>query len=439
MSDRSLRFGIREPVGRTYGYGGGKKVGAAVATSAYTVNSAAIDVAEKVFRDRSIKTFTEHPGPGGFTLCEGEVAFVLRGSSTMVLTALNGLDHKLAGIFPNDEELVRQLLYEMVQPVGFVQQQPTTAKCAKVTLRVSGTHWHGAPHVYNFGTYGSIVNAKQYGGFATDPHITPGCAIVMDIPNLKNPIQFGNATTGAGPKKIRLVPRALDKRKAATRIALITGVLNRDPEKFKLAMAEFEGVKHSWIGVAKAVQESYLTAFLMGLDVFLKRDILKLGDGAPELARAGAASEDIVARIAEYLGMIRNSTTATAALGDDARQRWAETRFELINRQLPTPSATSNKTNAAYQFGFSVNPATGVFSSKALVGGKGSRVKDDAIGKLFTLSLNHWDAALQAIAGAVYSESKNIIGYALTEPSVQETSQYQMFIAPHGGMTTRSN
>lgn len=426
-----MRYGVREPVGRSVGYGDGKKVGAAVITSQYRVNTLLSDQLEQMFAETGgAGLFTKSPGPCGYQLLEGEVAFVVRGSGSMVLTALNGLDARFVSIFPNDPELVRQLLYEIIQPVGIVQEDPTTAKCAPVTLRTGGTHPLGAPHTYNFG-------APETYGVPTDPTIAPGCAVVMDVPNLKNPIQFGNATTGADSRKIRLVPRALDKRKSSVRIMLIVGAVNHNPEKFRTALAEHDGVYHSWLGVAKAARRTAFTILLMGLDVLLEAGILQPTATATELAGANGAAlphEDVVVRLAEYLELFNSSSVAAAALSAEAKKKYKEVGYKAINRMLPSANPETQKYNAAHQFAFVIDRVNGTFASKARVNGNG-KIKSDSIGKLFGLSINHWREFLEAITGCVYSESKNMLGVALTEPSVRGTSLFQMMLAPHGGMS----
>lgn len=432
MTARSFRFSVNEPVGRTYGYGGGKKVGAAVATSAYRVDCASIDESMQLLSKQGYKTFMPRPDDGGFLLREYEVAFVTRNSGNRVRTALNGLDWQLAQIYPDDPELVRQLLFEMVQPVGIVEEDAETRKaCPLVTLRISGTHFMGAPHTYNFGDY------KKF-GIPSDPTITPGCAVVMDIPNLRNPIQFGNEVSGVPGGKVRMVARAMDKRSTATRIMTLIGAYQRDPEKMKLALQGYSKIASSWESIAKATITSHQTSALMFLDVLLRNNVVQVPPNVNELLAPGGggaplSSEDTVVRIAEYTNLIKPSSTAEAALTTARRAFWKNLTFEAISRMLPGPDPTTNKLNAAYQFGFVVNRNANTALSRARIGGNG-RVKNDSLGKLFNLSISHWRLSLEALTIAVYSERKNMIGVALTEPSVAETSQFQMLIMPHGGM-----
>lgn len=440
MTARSLRIGVREPVNRSYGYGGGKKVGAGVITSAYRVDCISIEESKEILGKNCLKTFLPRPDDGGFRLLEGEVAFRWGDSGDRVRTALNGLDAHLAQVYPDNPEFVRQLMFEMIQPIGIVEEDAETKKnCPLLTLRTGGTHPLGAPHTYNFG------DTKLF-GVPTDPTITPGCAVVMDVPNLVQPIMYGNEASGIPGGKVRLVPRAMDKRSAATRIMTLIGGVVRDPDRFKLALQGHAKLAQSWASIATATIRSYQTALLMGIDVLLRNNVLQVV-GAPIapgvqpvaelLAPGGAAalaSEDTVVRIAEYLGLVNTSSTAAAALSAAARAKWKTLNITLINRMLPTPDPRTEKLNAAYQFGTVLNRAAGTLTSKARAGGNG-RVRNDSMGRLFTLSLSHWRESLEALTVAVYSERKNMLGVALTEPSITETSLFQMMIIPGGGLS----
>ncbi len=428
MTDRSYRFGFHGE-GRSLGYGQGKKVAVGAITSAFQVDTISLADSEAMFAQQGgHKGFMPRPDEGGYRLLEGEMAFTVRGSGGRVRTALNGLDAKLAADYPNDPEMVRQLLYEMIQPIGFVEEDAETGKPEPlVTLRIGGTHPCGAPGTYNFGDKN-----------ASSPHIVAGATVVFDVPNLKNPIQFGNPASGVTAGKVRLQPRALDKRSAATRIMTLMGGINRNPEKFKAALRDAPGVAHTWIATAKKINRSYKTAALLAVETLLRNGVLQINPALAEFKQANGtalATDDAIVRMAEYIDLVSQSSTASAALTPAQRTNWKQIEFELRNRMLATPDPQSGALNAAYQFGFVVQD--GVGSSKARVNGNGA-VRDDSIGKFFKLTVTHFQESLEAIAAAVYHERKNAMGVALTEPSLRETSQFQMYVQPHGGMSDRN-
>ncbi len=446
MTERDIRFGFNGE-GRDIGYGDGKKVHVGAITSAYYVDATSICECEQVFDSNQYKGFMPRPGPRGYELFAGEMAFTVRGSGGRVRTAINGLDARFAELYPDNAELVRQLLEEVIEPIGAVTEDPMKMVNGEsmVTLFVGGTHPFGAPSVYNFGY---ADNMKQ----ATSPHIIAGSQVCFVPPNLKHPVQFGNPASGVPAGKVRLVARAADKRSTASRIITMIGELNRNPEKLKAALRDHAGVAHTWMRIGKAVVQSYETALLLGLNVLLKRNIIQIV-GAPTAAGAAPvtellqpvpvgggvaealASEDTVVRMAEFIGLINaHNSTSAAALGPDDRAKWKTIEYELRNTMLPAPNPTTQKYNAAYQFGFVVNKNDGTYASKARVDGRGA-IRDNAMGKFFQKSLNHWREFLEALTGGVYHEQRKSMGVALTEPSVRGESRFQMLLMPHGGLS----
>lgn len=436
MTARSTRFGFQGQ-NRSLGYGQGKKVAVGAITSAYRVDTHTMADDELMYQQNGQKGFMSRPAEGAFWPRKGEVAFTVVGSGGRVRTTLNGLDAPLAAIYPNDPELVRQLLYEMVQPIGFVEEDAETGKTDPlVTLRIGGTHPCGAPGTYNFGESGELGERGK-----KVPHIIAGSMVVFDIPNLKNPIQFGNPASGVVAGKVMLVPRALDKRSAATRIVTLVGALNRNPDKFKAALRDAQQVVHTWVSTAKKINRSYKTAALLGVETLLRKGVLQINPALAEFKQPGAAGaplaiEDAIVRMAEYLDLVSVSSTAAAALTPAARSTWREVEFEIRNRMLATPDPQTNAVNAAYQFGFVVDAVNGTYSSKARVNGNGA-IRDDSMGKFFKLTITHFQELLEAVTAAVYHERKNALGVALTEPTLNETSEFQMYVQPHGGMTDK--
>jgi hypothetical protein len=420
MSGRSTRYG-RNGAGRQLSYGDGKKVTQGGINSAYRVDTVSLRQSAAVLESGDVRTLTRMPGPGGMKLVEGEMAFKVLGGGDRVRTALNGLDARLVAAYPDDPEMVRALLAEMIQPMGIVEEDARTDKNEpKVTLRIGGTHPMGAPGSYNFGDL-------------SNPKIVPGAMVVFDVPNLEQPIQYGNPQSGVPMHKIKLVPRAADKRTCAARIQTIVSRVNHDPVKFKEALTEHHSLAHSWMKISSAIITSYKTALLMGIDLLIKEGVLEVAEGQGLDGPNGdtLASEDAVARIAEYIALLKEGRFS-AQLSAAQRAKWKKIEFELRNRMMPTPNPQSGKYNVAHEFGFRMEES-GTYSSKGRVNGTGAP-KNDALGKLLQHSIAHFPQMLQSVVTAVYSERKNAMGVALTEPSNEGTGLFQLYLQPHGGM-----
>jgi len=410
------------PGGRSLTYGDGKKVTQGGISSSYRVDSVGLRQSAAMLQAGSAPTLTKMPGPNGMSLVEHEMAFVVRGSGDRVRTAINGLDAPLVAAFPDDPEMVRALLFEILQPIGIVDEDARTDKVEpKVSLRVGGTYSIGAPAAYNFGDL-------------SNPHIVAGSQIVFDVPNLVEPVQHGNTRSGVPMHKIKLVPRAADKRTCAARIQLIVSRVQHDAVKFKQALVEHSALANSWMHVSSAILNSYKTALLMGIDLLLKKNVLQVvpnngldasGNNAP------LSSEEVTARMGEFLSLLKEGR-ASKALSAAQRKKWKELEFALRNRMVPTPNPKSQKYNLAHEFGFNLRDG-GRYDSMARVNGTG-KPKNDQIGRMLQHSLTHFPYMLQAVCVAVYSERKNAMGVALTEPSNQGTGMFHMYMQPHGGL-----
>jgi len=408
--------------GRQLGYGDGKKVKQGGINSSFRVDTIGLRESSAILSAGDKATRTKMPGPNGFRLVENEMAFKVLGGGDRVRTALNGLDAPLCAAYPDNPELVRALLFEMIQPMGIVEEDARTDKNEpKVTLTIGGTASLGAPAAYNFGEL-------------SNPHIVPGAQVVFDVPNLDEPVQYGNTRSGVPMHKIRLVPRAADKRTCATRIQTIVAQVNHDPAKFKEALTDHHQLAHSWMHISRAIVTSYKTALLMGINLLIKQGVLEVAEGNGLDAAPGAAdlsSEEVVARMGEFLSLLKEGR-ASAQLNAAQRKKWKEIEFGLRSRMVPTPNPQSKKYNLAHEFGFSVQ--AGGYQSMARVNGTGTP-KNDQLGRLLQHSLTHFPQMLQAVCTAVYSERKNAMGVALTEPSNQGTGLFQLYLQPHGGLT----
>jgi len=239
--------------------------------------------------------------------------------------------------------------------------------------------------------------------------------------------------SGVAANKIKLVPRAADKSSSAARIQAIVAAVNHNPAKFKKALEDHRSLANSWLNIGAAVTNSYKTALLMGIDLLIKEGVLETvaGQGLDGAPGDDLASEDTVARMAEYLSLLKEGR-ASAALSAAQRAKWRKIELALRNRMLPTPNPASAKYNVANEFGFRRN-ANGTYASKARINGTGAP-KTDALGKLLSLSISHFPHMLQQLVVAVYSERKNALGVALTEPALEGTSLFQMYLQPHGGL-----
>lgn len=424
MANRPYRYGFNGQ-GRSLGYGDAPKVARGEITSAYQVDVRTLTKMQDVFDNEDKRSLMKRPGQGGFRLLEGEMAFKVRGGGNRVLTALNGLDAEIVEVYPDDRELVRDILSMLIQPVGVVREDARTDQdFPQVTLRVGGTCPQGAPNIYNVPGQQAAI-------------ITTACAVVYDVPNLSDPVQYGTKAGGRAENKVTLVARAADKTSVARKIQNVLGNLIHDPEKFKRALKEHPGVANSWLHVGLRVVNSFKVSLLMSLDLLLKEDIIRISPNAPELLDADGTtqltSEDTVARLGELLGVL-DQRRVFGSLTTAQRSRWKTLDFNLKQRMVPVPDPQSKTYNAANEFGFVRDVANNTWSSKARVGQTGE-LRRDPIGKLLELSLTHLPQLLEAFTVATYDERRKEMGVALTSPSLAGTCIFDMMLTPHGGLS----
>lgn len=439
--NRPLRFGF-DGTGRSLGYGGAPKVSRGEITSAYDVDVRTLTAMQDVFDNEDKKSLMKRPGEGGFRLLEGEKAFKVRGGGSRVLTALNGLDAEFVEVYPNDREMVRDLLSMVIQPIGIVREDARTDQDApQVTLRVGGSCPDGAPNIYNVkGQEGALI--------------TTGCAIVWDVPSLTDPVQFGTRAGGRAENKVMLVARAADKRSTARMIQNLMGHILHDPARFKKAMKEHPRVANAMSKVTMRAVTSYKMAFLMGVDHCLKHGILQvvgaptpvlpngqpakpspalLGAPAGDGSYAALSSEDTTARLAELVGVL-DKRQRFGTLSAPEKAFWSEFEFNINQRMIPVPDPRNEAYNASNEFGMVRDRANNTWVSKGRIGQSGN-LKRDPIGRLLEKSLTHFPLLLEAFTEANFEERRKMMGTALTTPSLADTCIFDMQIIPHGGLS----
>jgi len=420
-----------DPRGDHNGFGRGlgpedqKKVPAAEITQSYAVDTVTIRAQKAVFANGDAAKMTNMPGPGGFDLKEGEMAFRLRNSPNGgVMTAINGLESAAAKMFPDNPVLVRDIVASMIVACGIIRQDADTdTNGPLITLRVGGTAPFGAPKAYNVpGTETAFIEAN--GG------------VVFDVPDLKNPIQFGTEASGRPKDKITLVARAASKTMISTRALNIVSHLIHDPARFREALENNEHLANAWVNLGFTMLNSYQTAHCMATNQDLRH--VDGARGAPflvnpafrELGGGAAGSEEVVARYAELIGLLP-AGRVMASLTPAVRQFWAEHAFALKNVLLPTPHIDSKSYNAAYAFGYVKNGPAGTIESLAT---NGDTVKRTPIGELYTKSLEHTKDMIEAMGECVYDETRLNMGVAHSAPNPTGTGIFMFQIIPNGGM-----
>lgn len=419
--NRQFRSG-HDGTGRSLGYGGTPKVTQGGVYFPSDIDTETLDKMQKAFDSQDKRTITNRPGPGGWRLLEGEMAFKVRGSDS-VLTALNGLEADLFEIYPDDREMVRACLEAMIQPIGFVVEDARTDTAQpRVNLQVGGTHPSGAPSVYN-------IPGQE------DALISQGSAVVFGVPNLSDPAQFGTKAGGKAENKITLQPRAADKRSVARRVQLVLGQIINNPAKYMRAMKDFAHIATATTKCALRLITSFKVALLMGVDLLLKNDIIRISPNAPELLDAAGAqltNEQTVARLGELIGVL-DRRSVYGGLNVRRRAFWNEFDFDLKQRILFVPDPDSKAYNARNEFGFRRDPANNTWTSVARE--TTGEAKRDPIGRLFKLQLTHFNNLLETFTEAAWEERRLTMGRAESAPSTADTSVFTILMQPHGGLS----
>lgn len=425
MVDRPVRWGFNG-VGRSLDWGNAPKVARAEITSAYDVDVRQIAMSKAAFCNEDRRTITKRPADDAWDLLEGEWAFKVRGAGNAVLTCLNGLEAPIVEVYPNDRGLVRDILESMIQPIGVVREDVRADKDkVQVTLRTGGSCPAGSPGYYN-------VPGQEHA------HIFTGGAVVVGVPDLADPILFGTRASGMPENKITLVCRGADKRSVARRIQNVLGNIVYSPEKFARALKDHPRISNAWIKIAMRIVHSYKVSALMTLDLLLKADVLRVSPAAVELLANDRVTplpnEETVARLAELLGVLDRRRVFGSLTAAQSR-KWRELDFFVSQRIIPVPHPDSGAYNLANEFGFARDPNTGVWSSKARIDQSGE-LSREPIGRLLEQQYTHFSYVLESYTEAMWEELRLTMGTAFTTPSQASTGIFDMFIIPHGGLST---
>ena len=411
-----------------------KKVAVAEITYGYAVDVITLRAQKAAFSNGDSKKLTKMPGDGGWNILEGEMAFKMRhNSSNAVLTTLNGLEEGPCRMFPDNPTLVRDIVASMIQPIGIVREDARTdMQGPMVALRVGGLCPFGAPGAYN-------VPGTE------DKVITSGGGVVFDVPNLVQPLQFGNPESGRPLNKVTLIARPYNKTMIATRALNLVSHLIHDPIRFQQALELNEHVANCWIKLGFRMLDSYTIAHLMALNQDLRRVDAIGGRGAPFLVNpaftellgptalaTGAVprSEEVIANYAELIGLLAPGR-AVAGLTAAQRQYWAEHQFAQKNVLLPTPHHTSKSYNAAYAFGFTQRGPNGSIESIAT---SGDTVRRTPIGELYKKSLVHSRLMLESMAECGNEERRLNMGVSHSTPNQRGTGIFNFQLIPGGGV-----
>ena len=425
MSGRDIRFGF-DGAGRALGPNGAKKVEQAVITKQFALDTLSIQRSRELLRC-SPHSFTKYTCEDVFHFKQDELAFYVRGSSQdAVRTSVNGLDAQFSAHYPNDPEMVRALVEEIIVPIGFVEEDVDPAKrIGYVALQVGGSKTTGAPGVYNFA------------GAGKNPQISPGVGVCFVPPNLVHTHQYGNAANGVPEGKVLLVARAANSQSTSDRILTIVSHINTDPMRFKAAMSKVPKLVETWTRTACAIESALTSSMLLGIYVLLKNNILAVGDAARQSLETRNApdsrdyAETVTTRMGELLGAIK-ATRISSELSAAENKEWKRLQFELRQTLFLVPHHKTNKLNARYEFGFKR-----LMSGENISIGRNaasSKVANNGFGEMLSLQLGYLDNMLQRICQAMYAEREKQLGVAHSTPTNVDTGLFQMFIAPRGGL-----
>lgn len=416
MTARSERFGFGGQ-NRSFASGDAEKVRQAAIHEVAAIDEKTKRKQQQAFI-RGLPVLTSPPENGNYLLEEGECAFRVRGSNA-VLSKLNGLEAPLMREYGNNPELVRALLESMVQPIGFVvQTQNTVEREPLITVATGGSYSIGSPGQYN-------VPGQE------NAHITLGCDVVMGVPNLREPIQFGNRSSGKAGGAVTLQPRAADRRAAAVRVSTVLGAILSDPEQYSLAMHEHQRVARASRKAAVDLTESYQTAALMVIHQLIKAKVLQAGAGLQQDGAALGSDEEAVTRIAEGLGLVKPSTFAQSRT--TAQQRvWTQARFDIKQAMFQLPNPQSGARNSKYEFGYTRQGDS--FTSIARSDDDPEHIRRTPAGELLRRQLTHLEKSLEAMTELLYEERRLVIGRANSSPSNAGTGIFQVQLQPGGGL-----
>lgn len=432
MTERDISYG-QDGTGRDFTNSDGQKVTAGAITSSVEIDNVAMqEVREKWgignSDQRPLGWLPALPGWAD-QLQPHSLAFHIDGHDGVV-QYYNGFEIELVEEYPDDPELVRQLMRARTKPAGW-PIQTGDVDGTKIALQISGLRTVGTPAIHNYGP----VELESY---ALSKNITHGCLVTVDCPNLKEPRQYGNPKGGFPPGEVRPLLRAADTTSIADMIITMQGAFNQDAAKFKRIAANYTNTISSWPTIISTINDSYNVAALVFVETCLRRGFLTVPDDRNELRAArgepALTSFDVVVRMAEYMGLLGPSAIATAALGA-RRGEYIALHLEATQRMLPAPHATTRAYNRETQFGYVPNEENGGGAFLGRVGGRADgAIKTDNMGRFYAKTLDHHRAAYQCIAKAAYIEHEKSVGVAHGTPSPAGESKFPLFIALHGSV-----
>ena len=367
----------------------------------------------------------EHPSYGPLGLRAGEPAFRVRGQvDGGVLCALNGLDARFFEFYPNDPEMVRLCVRQLVQFVGIVTQDARNdLRQPRVTLQIGGTVTQYAPDMFNVPGY-------------ADSDIQLGDMVIYDVPNLKNPIVGGGAQDVG---KLVLVPRAATKESITTSLLHELSHIVHDPDTYQKAHEFMPHVANHKMATATAIKNAAVINGLMMLDLLLKEGVVQIADGFKATINGNTSSAQ-VAQIAEGLSLLHPGDNSIMQPGEFAgslsfeqTQKWKQIEFDLNQRLFPLPNPDTGKYNARTEYGMRFDENTRRFQSQARSVATGEILRTPE-GALLTQSLTAQSRAIASIVMSSDEEKRNCGGFAASSANSAGTNQFTLLIHPQGGL-----
>lgn len=410
-----------------------KKQSQAQITMQFPIDTITISEMKAAFSQAEPNVITKRPeGNGAWDLLHGECLVRLRGNEDRgVFTCISGIEKGIVEHVGKDEpELIRDLVEQILQPVGFVQYDISLTspdlRSHKVSGIVGGTYPIGAPSSYNFGGAGVDEEAGE-----REKTIQQGNGFVMVPPNLKDPIQHGTFVSGRPLNKITMVARPANKTAAGTTALNLMSRMIHNPSLFRKAMAINAKIADVWINMSSSVIAAFEMAHLMCFYRDLKAGICTIDQGKfPELYESGRQTpENIVATYAELIGAIPRGAV-WGRLSAKKRTFWVEHAFALKNSMMPVPHHESKAYNIKYAFGF-----VGVVGGQAqLLGSEGSTIKETPIGQIYAKSLTSVPNMFQAVIACGWEERRKIMGVAHSSVNALGEGFFNAQIIPGGGV-----
>lgn len=324
-----------------------------------------------------------------------------------VLSAVNGLDAPFADKWPNDVAMQRMALKSTLRVLG-VAAQSVVASDNDPTPGIG---------VKYMGLHNSMVESAR-----------AGARLVWDLRDYKANPQENNAAvhTDDTVNQYGFVLKTHSEETIGKQFAKACAELITQPKVWEQAMLGHYGNAKPLLSAVRADYRHCNTALVLGLELLFKAGIIRLNNGpatdAPAALPAQSAgleqvdggtplsSAEVAARIAQFMGL----TAPSNPLPLDAGQTkiWAELKHQFAGSLYYGSAAlATGELNAAHEFGASYSLATGAQSIGRYPNGA---LKDDRIGSVVKLQINHTTNAVAGFANAVAEDEKNVAGTALT-------------------------